>query len=162
MNTLIKRAFEQSVDGICNLLDAHKIRGVEIISLISETKLIRNNNKKSLQNQLQGKAAQSQVDRYVNGYNNWLLTRIFWKAYLKSHDPAFRFGIFEGEDVPPSKTSLHDPAYRPLWAMKQAYIEATLSEMIVHRTNFRLLTLIFQPLQHILKRPKKMYLNKYT
>src|SRR5688572_16503601 len=58
MNTLINRAFEQSVDNICNLLDAHKIKGIEIFSLMGEMKLISNREKKPIHHTLQDKTAQ--------------------------------------------------------------------------------------------------------
>ncbi|WP_133054529.1 hypothetical protein [Niastella populi] len=123
LDALIKKAFEQSVDEISDLLDEHNISGAAIFSLICEKKLIRNREKKALHKKLPGKA-KNLVDSYVNGYNNWLLAHILWKAYIQSHDPDYSFGIPKGEDAPSSEAFLYDPQYKPLWALKQAYIEA--------------------------------------
>lgn len=123
MGTFINKAFEQSIDLISGVLDQHKIEGVEIFSLMCEKKLIRNRVKKELLKKLKGKAAKS-LDTYLNAYNNWLLAAILWEAYIRSHDPEFKITITEEEDSDAPVETYNDLNYRPLWAMKQACLEA--------------------------------------
>ena len=120
VGTFINKAFERSIDQVFDILDEHKITGVQILSLMCQKKLIRNREKKELSKTLRGKAAKSSMDTYLNAYNNWLLAAILWKAYVRSHDPGYGVHITKEEDSDAPAETFNDPNYRPLWVMKQA------------------------------------------
>ncbi|OQP59118.1 hypothetical protein A3860_38785 [Niastella vici] len=124
MNRLIERALAESINNIWTVLAHQKADGTEIFELMKGKQLICLRVKRSYNRNVPGKSPKGLISPYWNAYNNWLLAHIFWKAYLQAHDPDFRVINVECEDSDAPVETLYSADFKPLWAMKQAYIAA--------------------------------------
>jgi len=124
MNNLLKGALRESIDQVCHLLDQYKVDGSEIHELMRERKLLRNRVRRTYNKKLQVKSPKGLTIDHCNAYNNWLLAIAFWKAYLLSHDPEFIVEPAEDEYSDTPVEAFFGSELRPLWAMKQAYLNA--------------------------------------
>lgn len=124
MNRLIDQALTESTNHICSILEKHKkVDGTEIFNLMQEKQFITLGVKKAYNKQVPGKSPKGFTSPFWNTYNNWLLADIFWKAYVQAHDPELKVTIVVQEDSDAPVEALYSADFKPLWIMKQAYIE---------------------------------------
>lgn len=122
MNRLIDQALTESIDHICTILDRHKVDGTAIFELMEQKQFIQLGVKRAYNKQLPGKSPKGLTSPGWCAYNNWVLTEILWKAYLQSHHPDFRVTIVDQEDSDAPVDAFYSADFRPLWAMKHAYV----------------------------------------
>lgn len=119
---IIEHALKDSFMQICRVLNEHKeTDGSEIFNLAAENEFIPISVIKSYNKNVEGKSPKGLRRTDWIAYNTWLLTSVFWKAFIDSHDPDFQLDIHVDEyPETPDEILLQDD-YKPLWAMRQAY-----------------------------------------
>jgi hypothetical protein len=125
MDQLIDKVLEESIFEICRVLNKYKVDGTTIFGLMAEKKLILTGVRKTYNKQVWGKSPKGLRTEPWNTYNNWLLAEMYWKALIQSYDPGFKLDLKQDNYSKSALKALKDPRYRPLWAMKQAFIEAS-------------------------------------
>jgi hypothetical protein len=124
MDQLIDQVLEESILENCRVLNKYKVDGTAIFELMAEKKLILTGVRKAYNKQVRAKSSKGLSIESWKAYNNWLLADIFWKALIQSYDAGFKINLKQDNYSKSALKTLKDPHYRPLWAMKQAYIEA--------------------------------------
>lgn len=124
MDRLIDQVLEGSILEISRVLNKYKVDGTAIFELMAEKKLILTGVRKGYNKLVRGKLSKGLRTESWKTYNNWLLADIFWKAFIQSYDAGFKIDLNQYNYSKSALKALKAPHYRPLMAMKQAYIEA--------------------------------------
>jgi hypothetical protein len=122
MDQFIAKNYKRSVAEIRGILNQNKADGAAIVKLISNKQLILTSVRKAY-NKKVGKLRNGLGAGPWRAYNNWLLAGLLWKAFVQSHDPAYKVTITEYEDTGLPMETFDDPNLRALWAMKQTFAQ---------------------------------------
>ncbi|OQP59117.1 hypothetical protein A3860_38780 [Niastella vici] len=121
----IELALKESFLQICRVLDKHNtIDGSEIFNLMTDNEFVLSNVRKAYNKKIVEKSPKGLRRTDWIAYNNWLLTSIYWKAFIWSHDPGFQIDTTDEECWRREAESLFHKDYKPLAAMRQAFFNS--------------------------------------